>query len=338
MRLWAVLLLALNALAGWLLAGEILGPRRLPQLACGAVAGLLPMETFMGVSVNPDALMVPLWTLALWLGARVIIRRAPIRDVVAVSAVAAAAVLTKYTSYALVPAVAFSVLVGWLRRPPGQRPRALGQIALASLAFLVPVLGWLGLATASGRGVINTVGTGPRGPAPFKVGQFLSYVWQFYLPRLPWMSRFRWTPGLGVWDVWVMEGIGRFGWLTVFLPEWVYVAAGVICGALGFAALWFVAKLRSRTALWVLGFLAIALIALLGGLHFIDYRAVINAQGPLLQGRYLLPVIGLLGLAVGLVVSRLPERIRPGACGAVLLLLLSLQALSMSAVIKAFYL
>jgi 4-amino-4-deoxy-L-arabinose transferase-like glycosyltransferase len=338
MRLWGILLLALNALAGWLLAGEILGRKRLPQLACGAVAGLLPMETFMGVSVNPDALMVPLWTLALWLGARVIIRRAPVRDVVAVCAVAAAAVLTKYTSYALLPAVAFAVLVGWLRRPPEQRPRALWQIALSSLAFLVPVLGWLGLATASGRGVINTVGTGPRGPAPFNVRQFLSYVWQFYLPRLPWMSRFRWTPGLGVWDVWVVEGIGRFGWLTVFMPEWVYQAAGVICGALGLAALWFVAKLRSRIALWLFGFLAIALIALLGGLHFIDYRAVINAQGPLLQGRYLLPVIGLLGLAVGLVVSRLPERIRPGACGAVLLLLLSLQALSMSAVIKAFYL
>ena len=62
------------------------------------------------------------------------------------------------------------------------------------------------------------------------------------------------------------------------------------------------------------------------------------ARGPVLQGRYLLPVIGLLGLVVGLVVSRLPGRLRPGACGAVLLLLLSLQALSMSAVIKAFYL
>jgi 4-amino-4-deoxy-L-arabinose transferase-like glycosyltransferase len=339
MRLWGVLLLALNALAGWLLAGEILGRRRLPQLACGAVAGLLPMETFMGVSVNPDALTVPLWTLALWLGARVITRRAPIRDVVAVCAVAAGAVLAKYTSYALLPAVAFAVLVGWLRRPPEQRPRALGQIALASLVFLVPVLGYLGLATASGREAINTVGTGPNGPAPFKVGQFLSYVWQFYLPRLPWMSRFRWTPGLGVWDVWIVEGlIGRFGWLTVFLPEWIYAATAVIFGAFGLAALWFVAKLRNRTALWLLGFLAIALIALVGGLHWIDYRAVINGQGPLLQGRYLLPVIGLFGLAVGLVVSRLPEPFRPVACGAVLLLLLSLQALSMSAVIKAFYL
>jgi hypothetical protein len=332
MRLWSVLLVALNALAGWLLAGEILGRRRLPQLACGAVAGLMPMETFMGASVNPDALMTPLWTLALWLGARVIIRRAPIRDVVALCVVTAAAVLTKYTSFALVPAVAFSVLVGWLRRPPERRPRALGQLALASLAVLVLVLG-VGLATDWGRTAINTVSGGP-----FKVGQFLSYVWQFYLPRLPWMSRFRWTPGLGVYDVWVKEGTGQFGWLVVPLSGGVYSAAGVIAGALGLATLWFVTRLRSRTGLWLVGFLAIALIALLTGLHLTDYRSVINGSGPVLQGRYLLPVIGLLGLAVGLVVSRLPERIRPGACSAVLLLLLTLQALSMSAVIKAFYL
>ncbi|MBV9809451.1 MAG: DUF2142 domain-containing protein [Solirubrobacterales bacterium] len=337
MRLWGVLLVALNALAGWLLAGEILDRRRLPQLACGGVAGLLPMETFMGASVNPDALLVPLWTLAFWLGARVIVRGAPIRDVVAVCAVAAAAVLTKYTSYALVPAVAFCVLVGWLRRPPEQRPRALRQLALASLAFLVLFLGWVELAATSGLSAINTLAAGP-GPAPFKLGQFLSYVWQFYLPRLPWMSRFRLTPDLGVYDVWVREGTGVFGWLTVSLPEWVYTAAGVIGGAIGLAVLWFVATLRSRTALWLLGFSAIALIALMVGLHVTEYRSVINAQPAVLQGRYLLPVIGLLGLAVGLVISRLPERIRPGACGAVLLLLLALQALSMSAVIKAFYL
>jgi hypothetical protein len=295
------------------------------------------METFMGASVNPDALMVPLWTLALWLGARVIVRRAPIRDVVAVCAVAAAAVLTKYTSYALVPAVAFSIAVGWLRRPPEQRPRALRQLALAGLAFLLLFVAWVELAAASGLSAFNTLAAG-LGPAASKLGQFLSYLWQFYLPRLPWMSRFRLTAGLGVYDVWLREGIGVFGWLTVSLPEWVYAAASVIGGAIGLAALWFVAKLRSPTALWLLGFLAIALIALLVGLHVTEYRTVINAQPPVLQGRYLLPVIGLFGLAVGLVVSRLPERIRPGACAAVLLLLLALQALSMSAVIKAFYL
>jgi hypothetical protein len=152
------------------------------------------------------------------------------------------------------------------------------------------------------------------------------------------MSRYSWTPGLGVYDIWVQEGIGKFGWLAVPLPGEVYAAAGAVAGALGLAALWFVARLRSRTALCLLGFLAIALIALLGGLHVTDYRSLINGQGRVLQGRYLLPVIGLLGLAVALVVKRMPARIRPAACAGLFVLLLSLQVLSMSAVIEAFYL
>lgn len=337
MRLWGVMMVALNALAGWLLAGEVLGRRRLPQLACGAVAGLLPMETFMGASVNPDSMVVPLWTLALWLGARVIIRRARIRDVLGLCAITAAAVLTKYTSYALVPAVVLALFAGWRGRPPDERVIALRQLGLASLALVVPVAAWVGIASALGLSAINTVSTGPN-PAPFNMGQFLSYLWQFYLPRLPWMTRFRWTPGLPAYDVWVKEGTAVFGWLTVGVAAWVYKVAAVLACVIGLASLWFMAKLRGRVALWLVAFFGLALVGLLGGLHITDYRSVINGQGPALQGRYLLPVIGLAGLAVALVLSRLPARVRPNACLAVLVLLLSVQALSMSSVIKAFYL
>ena len=99
----------------------------------------------MGASVNPDSLMVPLWTFALWLGARVIIRRAPVRDAVALCAVAAAAVLTMATSYALLPAVALALFAGWRGRPPEERRAALRPLGLASLALVVPVLAWVGL-------------------------------------------------------------------------------------------------------------------------------------------------------------------------------------------------
>ena len=55
MRIAGVLLLVVTTIAAWLLAGEAFGRRRLPQLACAAVAGLLPMVTFMSTAVNPDA-------------------------------------------------------------------------------------------------------------------------------------------------------------------------------------------------------------------------------------------------------------------------------------------
>jgi len=337
MRLWGVLMVALNALAGWLLAGEVFGRRRLPQLACGAVAGLWPMQTFMGASVNPDSLMVPLWTFAFWLGARVIIRHAQVRDAIALCAVAAAAVLTMATSYALLPAVALALFAGWRGRPAEQRRAALRQLSLASLALVVPVLGWLALGRALGRSAINSIAAGAH-PAPFNVRQFASYVWQFYLPRLPGMVRFRWTSGLPAYDVWLKEGTATFGWLVVPVSAWIYKAVAIVIGVIGLAALWFMAKLRGRTALWLIAFFALALVVLVGGLHFTEYRSIINGQGHILQGRYLLPVIGLLGLAFALVISRVPARWRPGACMGVLILLLCLQLLSMSAVVKAYYL
>ena len=161
MRLWGVLLLAATALGAWLLAGETLGRRRLPQLACAAVAGLMPMETFISTSVNPDALMVALWTFALWLGARVIDRRAQLVDAVALCGVTAAAILTKATSLALTVPVALALIVGWRRRPQVERAAALKNIAFAAAALLVPLLGWLGLARVLGRTAVNTIHSGP---------------------------------------------------------------------------------------------------------------------------------------------------------------------------------
>jgi hypothetical protein len=65
---------------------------------------------------------------------------------------------------------------------------------------------------------------------------------------------------------------------------------------------------------------------------------LIAGQGAILQGRYLLPAIGLLGLAAGLIVTSLPLRWRPAACGLALSGLLVLQTISLVAVLEAFYL
>ncbi len=116
-RIAGVLLLAVTTLSAWLLAGEVFARRRLPQLACGAVAGLMPMVTFISTAVNPDAMLIALSTVDLWLGARIINRRAQTRDVVAAAAVTAAAILAKAPGYALVLPMLLAVLCGWLRRP-----------------------------------------------------------------------------------------------------------------------------------------------------------------------------------------------------------------------------
>jgi len=336
MRITGVLLLALTTVGAWLLAGEVLGRRRLPQLACASVAGLLPMATFMSTAVNPDALLITLWTFALWLGARVINRRAPVRDAVALCAVTAAAILTKATSYALVAPVLLALVIGWLRRPGVERRRAAKLLALAGLALVVPVLGWLALAHANGRTAINTIGTSPG--HPFIITQFLSYVWQFYLPRLPWLTLFRTTPQLPVYDIWLHQGTGEFGWLVVYLPHWLYPAVAWLVGAVAIAAAALLSRLRDPRKLALLGFFALTLVALLGLLHITEYRVLISGGGQFLQGRYLLPVIGVLGLAFGLIVSAIPRPARAPSCALLLTGLLAFQVISLATIVQGYYL
>lgn len=336
MRLVGVMLILLSTAAAWLLVGETLGRRRLPQLAGAAVAGMLPMATFISTSVNPDGLLITLWTTALWLGARVVNRRAQGADVIALCAVAAAAILTKATSYALVAPIGLSIVIGWWRRPALERRAALAPVAIGALAFAVPVLAWLGLARSLGGTAITTVGASPT--HPFNVRQFLSYVWQFYLPRLSFMQSFRTTPQLAVYDIWTRQGLGTFGWLNVFEPDWVYRLGAVIAAVIAVAAAVIVGRRGLIRRLPLLSFFGLVLLALLVVLHVSEYRVLLAGGGQFNQGRYLLPVVGLLSLAVATVIRALPQRLRVAACGLTLTALLVLQVISLTTVVKAYYL
>jgi 4-amino-4-deoxy-L-arabinose transferase-like glycosyltransferase len=335
-RLFGVLLLSITAIAAWLLAGEVFGRRRLPQLACAAVASLMPMSTFIGTAVNPDAMLMPLWTLAFWLGARVIKRRAQGSDAVFLCAVTAAAILTKATSYALAGPVGLALLIGLLRRPAPERLRALIPLAGAALVLVVPVIAWLDIASTLGGVSVTAVASSPA--HPFLIRQFLSYVWQFYLPRLPFETPFRITSDLPAYDLWLRQGTGVFGWLDVYLPGWLYQAAAVTAAGLAVLTVGLLSRLRRPVDLLLLAFFGLTLLALLVLLHVVEYRTLIIGGGPFLQGRYLLPVVSLLGLAVGLVVARIPFGFRPAACALVLTTLLAVQVISLSTVAHAYYL
>jgi 4-amino-4-deoxy-L-arabinose transferase-like glycosyltransferase len=335
-RIGGVVLLALTALGAWLLAGETFGRRRLPQLTCAAIAGLLPMSTFISTSVTPDALLMTLWTFTLWMGARVINHGARVRDAAVLCGLVAAAVLTKATSYALVPPVLLALAIGWRRRPAAELPAAARKLTIAGLAMVVPILGWLIVAHALGRPGINRVGSASA--HPFSLFGFIRYVWQFYLPRPSFMAPFRATPQLPLYDVWIRELTGVFGWLDVPLPAWMYPVSTILAGGVTVAAVGLLIRVPGRNHLPLLGFFALTLIALLGVLHITEYRVLLANQGLFLQGRYLLPVVGLLGLLVGVIVVRLPREARPWICGLTLSALLAAQVLSLTTIAQGYYL
>jgi hypothetical protein len=333
-RLEGVIWLLLTGLGAWLLAGETLGRRRLPQLVAAATTALLPMVSFMSTNVNPDSLIISEWTLALWLLARVVNRACRWQDMAALSALLAMSILTKDVSYALIPPALLAVAIGAARRPPGRRVQGLGAAAASALITVVPVGIWLSVSRSVGGTAVTAVGTGGKS---FNVRGFLSYLWQFYLPRLPFMQSFRLVSGTPAITVWLDETVGDFGWLDVLVPAWLMLVAKLLFGLVAVITLWVLARLRGLRRLGLLGVDVLAGASLLVLLHVTEYRQWLGSGGAFLQGRYILPIASLLGLALALVVSRLPRAARGPIAALVLIGFLVAQAISLATVVHAYY-
>ena len=170
----------------------------------------------------------------------------------------------------------------------------------------------------------------------FNVRQFLSYVWQFYLPRLPFLRRSGSCPGRPPITVWLDESIGDFGWLDVMVPAWLVLVAKLLFG-LSLHAPWLLARLAALRRLGLLAVDLLAGLSLLALLHVTEYRQTLGGGGAFLQGRYILPLASLLGLALALVVSRLPRAARGPVAALVLVGFLAAQAISLATVVHAYY-
>jgi 4-amino-4-deoxy-L-arabinose transferase-like glycosyltransferase len=341
MRLFSVVLLLVTAAAAWLLAGELFGPVRPLQLVAAAVAGLQPMVTFIGSSVTPDGLLFALWSIAFWLGVRILKRGLRGVEAVALFGVVGLAVTTKATSYALLPAALFVLAVGVMRLRRQAVPGTAAIAVTALLAFAVPAGGWLATARALDRPAVNQVATVPGKPAPtitsFSVRDLGSYLWQFYLPKLPFQNRYGGMPDLPVYDIWLKGGWGAFGWLEIEFPAPVYVVLAILTVAILAAAAAAVVRALPRIDWAVAVFLALAVLTLLAGLHWTEFRTLVGGSGPFNQGRYLLPLIPIAGAATAAAVSLLPARRRALGAGVAVGGLLVLQLFSLAIVTARFY-
>jgi 4-amino-4-deoxy-L-arabinose transferase-like glycosyltransferase len=346
MRLWSGLLLLVTATATWLLAGELLGRSRTLQLAAAATAGLVPMTAFMTASVNPDGLLYAMWSVVVWLGVRVLRRGLGPADAAGLCAALGLAVTTKATSYALVPAVVLALVIGLWRL----RRRALRVALVAALvavaAFAVPAGTWVLAARSLNRPTVNQVTTAtdtdtgvPLKPRnSFNISGFFSYVRQFYVPN-PSSNGALFPSTLPAYSVWFKGAWGVFGWRQLRLAPAVFlVLLGLSLAVLVGAG---VAIARGRVALDLptVAFLVLAAAGLLLVLHVTEYRVIFVAKerGDFNQGRYLLPLVSLGGVAVAAALSLLGPRRRALGVGTLLGLLFTLQLLALGTVAEWFY-
>lgn len=310
MRLVSALLAAVTAMFVCLFVRELLPARPWASTAAGLVAAFQPMFGFMSGAFNPD-LGIAAASAVLFFGIARAWRRGLTWQLGLVIGLAlAAGFLSKLAMAAMVPGAALSVLLlAW--RWKAWR----GLVAFAAGAG-APVLAYMLLnrflwdrpALLGGGAAASSAASPPSNNIP----EMLSFVWQSYLPRLPFMKD-QFDVDFPLWDRYFVGWVGNFGWGDYRFPQWVSdVTLGILlvllAGAIALA-------LRHRQALlrrwpeWV-SYAAIA-----GGLLFLlgyaGYGWKRDTGTDFEQGRYLLP---LLALYAGLVAAGLRgfgERIGP---------------------------
>jgi len=337
MRLWSVPFLLVTVVATWLLAGTVFGRRRDLQLTAAAIPALLPMVAFISMSITPDGLTYALWSVAFLLGARVLLHRGGAADIVGLLAVFGLAVATKAVSFALAPAVLLVLGVSlWRNR---SRRRQVAAVLVSGALLLVATAGtWFVAAGRSDRSAAPQLGQAIS-LDDFQPDAFASYVWQFYLPKLPFQTGY---PELADWpprayEFWVEKSWGAFGWLEVRWPMQVYWPLGLATLAVALAAAYAVWRRAAQVSRALLAFFALASAALLGGLHLSEFAVLRDSHALINQGRYLFPLIPLAGLTAAAALTVVPERARLGALGAGVGVLASLNLLALGLTATRFY-
>jgi hypothetical protein len=311
----------------WVLAGQLLGPARWPRTVAAGVVAVQPQFAFVAAGISPDPLLTAIWAVFLVLAVHAVRTGLSWRSVAGMAALALGSVLTHPRGALLAPLALLAAALAVRRRvgPISGRTLAAGAAVMAvAVALVVDVL-------VARAGVLDSTSG-----AEFNARQFASYLWQFYLPRLPFMTESI-GPEYGAKIAFVETFFGVFASLEVRWPPLVYdaLAAASVLGLAALSAVLVRERSRLRGRWDTVALLAAVPLTLVLGLHYAAYRNLqVDPSNPVIVGRYLLPLIPLFGVAVAIVVRALPARASV-ATGTALLFggaLLGLSGLGMTAV------
>jgi Predicted membrane protein (DUF2142) len=337
MRLLSALMGGLTALFVFLFLREALPGAPWAWTVGGLGVALTPLLGMMSGAVNPDALLFPISAALFYCLARGFRRGITPPLAIAIGALLAAGFMTKLNFLGLLPGAVLGLLALCIRKASTSRRTAYRCLGLALAVAASPMLLYIAINLLTGRPSIGTVSAaiainGKRG----SILKELSYIWQFYLPRLPGMrSYFRGFPTTRVY--WFEGLVGLYGWLDTTFPRWVYNAAVVpaVLIAVLFARALFTCRnaLRNRL-LEVLVYFAMSLgVLLIIGAD--DYLHRI--PGEYAEPRYLLPMLALWGAVLALAARGAGRRWGPVAGALIVTLMLAHNMFSELLVISRYY-
>jgi hypothetical protein len=258
---------------------------------------------------------------------------------VAIGVATAIGLLTKLNFIGLTPGIALGLVLLALRAARTSKGSAYRSLALGLGIAASPVLVCLVVNLFSNHAGLGAVSGGIQGTEG-SVFHEISYIWQYYLPRLPGMAED--FPEIFTPTLWFDRSVGLYGWLDTTFPAWVYTVAlvlAVLLAILGIRALVSDrAALRRRVAeLSVYAVMAVGLLALIAATSYIPFGTLRHHPVAYWQPRYLLPLLSLLGVALVLSAPGAGRRWGPVVGVVIVLLFLTLDVFSRLQVIARFY-
>jgi 4-amino-4-deoxy-L-arabinose transferase-like glycosyltransferase len=312
MRLATVLLFVALVALTWLIASELLARRWAVTLATTMVA-LQPKLGFGAGIVNPDLMLAALASGALLVALRMVKRGPTLALALWLAGLSGAAVLTHPRGLFLPPfALIVLALALWRHRQPARR--AIVWAASACGVLIVAGAITAAFTRAHAGGIAYGTGNPASGWSP---NQFASYLWQFYLPKLSFMTPKVGPATYGYRQVYIESFFGNFASFSVNYKPSTYDALQLLAGV-GLVALYtsIVARWRTVVANWPVVVVSVVFfLGLMGLLHVVSYNNLRGSTDPVLTGRYLLPAVALYGVAIAWVCGSLPRRLQGVAAG-----------------------
>lgn len=327
MRLANLPFLLVVVASTWLLIGQLLR-RRWLQTVGTAIVTLNPQLIHLSAIVNPDIALAAIWSASMVVcvrSAELGVTRGRVAGLVALSAASA---LTQPRGLPLALPAAMAIGVGLMRER-----RHTGALSLRRRVR------WVSTLAASAAALVAYLWYATRGDLSLRsVRYFASYLWQFYLPKLGFMGN---VPGSGwtIRDVYIDRFYGTFAQLEVTFPARLNHLLALGSAALAVGAV--VALTRSgavRRRSGALSVLVVAALAYVLALHAAAWRAMLVAPGdPVLTGRYLIPLVALVGVTVAVVIRALPRSLVGVAGVALVAVALAVQLAAVGSVFGRFY-
>ncbi len=337
MRLLSALMGGLTALFAYLFLREALPGAPWAWTVGGLGVALTPLLGLMSGAVNPDALLFAVSAALFYCLARGFRGGLTPGLALAIGAVLAIGFMTKLTFLSLLPGAILGLLALCIREARRSRPAAYRALGIAVAVGATPILVDIFVNVLSGRPGVSAVGNvvalnGKRG----SIFEEASYIWQFYLPRLPGMSAY-FHGFLTTRVLWFNGLIGLYGWLDTTFPSSVYnaalVPAGLIAALFARALFAYRGALRSRLV-EVAVYLAISL-GLLVTIGADDY--INHVPSEYAEPRYLLPLLVLWGAVLALAARGAGRRWGPVAGALIVTLILAHDVFSQLLVISRYY-